>query len=85
MKQIILCAITWHTENDQGFMNGRSCLTNLLSFNDKVTCLVDGGKTVVVVYPDFSKAFDTIFHSILLWKKLIAHGLGGCALHGEKT
>ena len=32
------------------FTNGRSCLTNLISFYDEVTRLVDGGKAVDAVY-----------------------------------
>ncbi|KAK4824953.1 hypothetical protein QYF61_021641 [Mycteria americana] len=47
MEQIILSAITWHVQDKQvirpsqhGFMKGRSCLTNLISFYDKVTRLV---------------------------------------------
>ncbi|KAK4808463.1 hypothetical protein QYF61_005780 [Mycteria americana] len=51
MEQIILSAITRHVEDNQGikpsqhgFRKGRSCLTNLISFYDKVTCLVDEGK-----------------------------------------
>ncbi|KAK4815290.1 hypothetical protein QYF61_026195 [Mycteria americana] len=91
MEQIILSAITWHVGNNQGikpsqhgFRKGRSCLTNLISFYDKVTRLVDKGKAVDVVYLDFSKAFDTVSHSILL-EKLAAHGLDGCTLRWVKN
>ncbi|KAK4823212.1 LOW QUALITY PROTEIN: hypothetical protein QYF61_027359 [Mycteria americana] len=58
---------------------GRSCLTNLISFYAQVTWSVDEGKAVDVIYLDFSKAFDTLSHSILL-EKLVARGLGGCTL-----
>ncbi|GAB0183031.1 hypothetical protein GRJ2_000768400 [Grus japonensis] len=46
MEQIILSAITWHVQDNQvirtsqhGFMKGRSCLTNLISFYDKGSVL----------------------------------------------
>ncbi|PKU32020.1 hypothetical protein llap_17675 [Limosa lapponica baueri] len=46
MEQIILSAITWHIRDNQavrpsqhGFTEGRSCLTNLVSFYDKATLL----------------------------------------------
>ncbi|KAK4831679.1 hypothetical protein QYF61_018676 [Mycteria americana] len=91
MEQCILIAITWHVEDNQGikpsqhgFRKGRSCLTNLISFYDKVTRLVDEGKAVDVVCLDFSKAFDTVSHNILL-EKLAAHGLDGYTLRWVKN
>ncbi|PKU35457.1 rna-directed dna polymerase from mobile element jockey-like [Limosa lapponica baueri] len=83
MEQIILSAIMQCMKDTQAirpsqhrFTRGRSCLTNLISFYDKVTRLVDEGKAVDVVYLDFTKAFDTVSHSILLEKRA-AHGLNG--------
>jgi len=65
-------------------MKARSCLTNLISFYDQVNRLVDKGKAVDVIYLDFSKAFDTVPHRILL-EKLAAHGLDGCTLRWVKN
>jgi len=89
MEQIILSAITRHIQDkairhsQHWFMKDRSCLTNLISY-DKVTCLVDEAKAVDVVYVDFSKTYDTIFHGILL-EKLVPHGLNGHTLHWIKN
>ena len=69
--------------SQHGFTNGKSCLTNLISFYKKVTRLVDEGQAVDVVYLDFSKAFDTVPHNILV-EKLAAHGLDGCTLRWVK-
>ena len=78
MEQVILSTITRNLQGNwvirpsqHGFMNGRSFLMNLISFYNKVMCLVDEGKAVDVVYLDFRKAFDTVSHSNL--KKLPAY------------
>jgi len=41
--------------SEHGFMQGRSYLTNLISFEGKVSRLVDEGLAVNVFYLDFSK------------------------------
>ncbi|GAB0207400.1 mitochondrial enolase superfamily member 1 [Grus japonensis] len=91
MERFILSALTRQVQDNQGirpsqhgFMKGRSCLTNLIAFYDQVTRLVDEGKAVDVIYLDFSKAFDTVSHSILL-EKLAAHGLDRCTFRWVKN
>ena len=45
-----------------------------MSFNDKVTHVVDTGKPVDVILEDFSRAFDTVPHSIRL-DTMYAYGI----------
>ena len=65
MERILLGTITNQMKHvigksQHGFTEGRSCLTNLVAFYDKVTCLVDMGRAVDIIYLDISKAFDMV-------------------------
>ena len=46
----------------------RSCTTNLITFMDKLTRIIDNGNAADVFYLDFAKAFDKVPHTKLLAK-----------------
>lgn len=52
--------------NQSGFRTGYSCATTLLSLTDDIIRSSDSGKSSVLVLLDYSKAFDTIGHDLLL-------------------
>jgi len=75
MEQLILDVISKQVEekkvirsSQHGFTKWKRCLTNLIASYDGITGWVDEGRAVDVVYLDFSKAFNTVSHNILLGK-----------------
>ena len=59
-----------------GFQKGKSCVTNLLQFYDKIFNWIDNGDPVDIMYVDIKKAYDLISHYILL-QKLFQIGIRG--------
>lgn len=57
-----------------------SCLSNLMSFCNKVISLVDKRKAVHLIFLDFSAAADTISH-IILTDKLSNSEINSFTLH----
>ncbi len=55
-------------------MPRRSYLTNLIIAAELITGMTDQGEPVDVVYLDFSKAFDSVCHRLLI-KKMEAMGI----------
>ena len=65
--------------NQYGFRKKSSTHVALLTFIDKVIQAKENGEYAIGVFLDFSKAFETVDHKILL-DKLDHYGIRGCAL-----
>ena len=72
-KNDLLCS------KQHGFVRGRSTLTNLLESLNDWTRNIDDKRSTVLIYVDFSKAFDVVQHD-KLFIKLRAYGICGTLL-----
>lgn len=72
------------SSSQYGFMKSRSCMNNLTSFHDQVTCLVDERKGSGYYLPKIYLSFFNVSPSILL-EKLAAHGFDTCTLWWVKN
>ena len=87
MEKVVLEDFERHLKNkatikhsQHSLMRGKSCLSNLISFYDRVTCL-DEGKAVDVLFLDFRKVFLRLF-MICLGKSQMSNFLS-CLGHNE--
>ncbi len=62
-----------------GFLEARSCMTQLIAVMDKWSEMIEEGGSIDTVYLDFQKAFDTVPHQ-RLFKKLQSYGISGSLL-----
>ena len=69
-EEIILKTSHMLDERQHGFLSQKSCTTNMLSFTDNVVMSLNDCDTmsVDVIYFDFSKAFDSVNHDLILRK-----------------
>lgn len=66
-------------ENQHGFINGRSTVTNLAIYSEYIYNHLNNSVPVDSIYTDFSRAFDVV-NLNLLGRKLEAYGIGGSLL-----
>ena len=59
-----------------GFVPKKSCVTQLLTVLHDLGKTLDAGQESDVLYLDFSKAFDSVPHNLLL-HKLLLYGIDG--------
>ena len=67
-------------KHQHGFVQGKSCLTNLLATMNCIIDIIDQGDPVDIFYFDFRKAFDRVPHKRLLYK-LECLGIKGMVLN----
>jgi len=70
--------------SQDGLREGRSCLTNLISFYDQVTCLEHDGKAMDVVYLGISKPL-TLSPTAFSWRRWQPIAWTGVPFAGWKT
>jgi hypothetical protein len=58
-------------------MKKRSCTTQLLKVYNNIGAMLDKGSQVDIIYLDFSKAFDTVPHDLLMHKLRSQFGFNG--------
>ena len=70
-----LCPLLDNVQN--GFLQGRSTVTQLLAFYHETSQSLDKGLQLDIVYLDLAKAFDSVSHQRLLLK------LSHCGVSGK--
>ena len=66
-------------KRQHGFLSQKSCTTNMINFTDNVVLSINdcNAMSTDVIYFDFSKAFDSVNHDIILYKLKYFYGIDG--------
>jgi hypothetical protein len=90
-EKVIRKGITTHMDNNNlfsnqqhGFRNKRSTVTQLLETLDDWTMALDNSQNIDIIYLDFQKAFDTVPHRRLM-NKLESYGIMGSVYEWIKS
>ena len=81
-ERIIKDTILTHTSHlldprQHGFLSKKSCTTNMIGFCDSLALSLNDCISTDVIYFDFSKAFDSVNHDIILHKLKYLYNIDG--------
>ena len=78
-QEILLRTSHLLDERQHGFLRKKSCSTNLIGFVDNIVMSINDchAMSIDVIYFDFSKAFDSVNHDIILYKLKNIYGIDG--------
>ena len=68
-----------------GFLNEKSCTTQMVYFIDDLTSALNSKVRSDIIYFDFSKAFDSVSHGLILHKLKKFYGIDGLMLRFIKS
>ena len=84
-EMIIHCRLTSYLSNNSiisphqfGFQRGISTLDAVISFTEQIYHALNTKQSILNIFIDYDKAFDTLNHEILL-RKLLKYGISGTA------
>ena len=67
-------------KRQHGFLPNKSCLTQMIPFTSELAFTLNKSSRTDIVYFDFSKAFDTVNHDLILHKLKHQFGIDGLLL-----
>ncbi len=72
-------------QKQHGFVNGKSCTTQMVPFTDNLALALNNNLRSDVIYFDFAKAFDSVSHDLILHKLKNLYGIDGLMLRFIKS
>src|SRR5436190_1908500 len=91
IEKVVLARLLHHLDhnnllsnNQHGFLQGKSTLTALVDIVEYIYDCLEAGKSIISVFLDLSKAFDSLNHELTL-NKLNLLGINGPALSWFKS
>ena len=84
-KELFLVTGKFLDPRQHGFINGKSCTTQMIPFTYDIALGLNNKSKFDVIYFDFAKAFDSVSHDLILKKLKEEFGINGLMLRFIKS